>query len=159
MRLEALDARFACRTRVWSSSPRLCFWIPASCFCRNLTLGFFFLQVLAISMVLAPVSLLGPLEDTWNGQLVRLATKSELLSKGEEDPCGCRYTSRHYWTWCTSNVSDPSWSQWARRIWRHEKVDVTSKVLDPPFTNLIQRSDSNEKSMLIKWLSGGGASH
>jgi len=31
----------------------------------------------------------------------------------------------------------------------HEKVDITSKVLDSPFTNLIQRSDSNEKPMLL----------
>jgi len=41
----------------------------------------------------------------------------------------------------------------------HEKEDVTSNVPDPPFTNLIQRNDSNEKLMLIRWLSGGGASH
>ena len=31
----------------------------------------------------------------------------------------------------------------------HKKEDVTSKVSDPPFTNLVQRSDSNEKLMLI----------
>jgi len=30
------------------------------------------------------------------------------------------------------------------------KEDVTSKVSDPPFTNLFQRSDSNEKLMLIR---------
>ena len=30
----------------------------------------------------------------------------------------------------------------------HEKEDVTSKVSDPPFTNLTQRSDSDKKSML-----------
>jgi len=47
--------------------------------------------------------------------------KLELLSKGEEDPCSSQYTSRHYWTWCTSNVSDPSWSQWAWRIWRSQE--------------------------------------
>ena len=32
----------------------------------------------------------------------------------------------------------------------HEKEDVTSKVSDPPFTNLAQRSDSGEKPMLIR---------
>jgi len=32
----------------------------------------------------------------------------------------------------------------------HEKEDVTNKVSDPLFTNLIQRSDNNEKPMLIK---------
>ena len=32
----------------------------------------------------------------------------------------------------------------------HGKEDVTSKVSDPPFTNLIQRSDSNKKLTLIK---------
>jgi len=32
----------------------------------------------------------------------------------------------------------------------HGKGDVTSKVSDPPFTNLIQRSDNNKKSMLIR---------
>jgi len=32
----------------------------------------------------------------------------------------------------------------------HRKEDVTSKVSNPPFTNLIQRSDSNEKPMLIR---------
>jgi len=31
----------------------------------------------------------------------------------------------------------------------HEKEDVTSKVSDPPFTNLTQRIDSDEKSMLV----------
>ena len=29
------------------------------------------------------------------------------------------------------------------------KKNVTSKVSDPPFTNLVQRSDNNKKSMLI----------
>ena len=32
----------------------------------------------------------------------------------------------------------------------HRKKDVTSKVSDPPFTNLTQRSDSDKKSMLIR---------
>jgi len=32
----------------------------------------------------------------------------------------------------------------------HGKEDVTSKVSDPPFTNLVQRSDNNEKPMLIR---------
>ena len=32
----------------------------------------------------------------------------------------------------------------------HGKEDITSKVLDPPFTNLLQRSDNNEKLMLIR---------
>ena len=32
----------------------------------------------------------------------------------------------------------------------HGKEDVTSKVSDPPFTNRIQRSDNNEKPMLIR---------
>ena len=31
----------------------------------------------------------------------------------------------------------------------HEKEDVTSKVPDPPFTNLDQRSDRDKKPMLI----------
>jgi len=31
----------------------------------------------------------------------------------------------------------------------HGKENVTSKVSDPPFTNLSQRSDSDEKLMLI----------
>ena len=31
----------------------------------------------------------------------------------------------------------------------HGKGDVTSKASDPPFTNLIQRSDSDEELMLI----------
>jgi len=31
----------------------------------------------------------------------------------------------------------------------HRKEDITSKVLDPPFTNLTQRSDSDEKLMLV----------
>ena len=31
----------------------------------------------------------------------------------------------------------------------HGKEDVISKVSDPPFTNLTQRSDSDEKPMLI----------
>ena len=31
----------------------------------------------------------------------------------------------------------------------HGKEDVTSKVSDPPFTNLTQRSDSDEKPMLV----------
>ena len=31
----------------------------------------------------------------------------------------------------------------------YRKEDVTSKVSDPPFTSLTQRSDSNEKYMLI----------
>ena len=33
---------------------------------------------------------------------------------------------------------------------RHGKEDVISKVSDPHFTNLVQRSGSNEKSMLIR---------
>ena len=41
----------------------------------------------------------------------------------------------------------------------HGKEDVTSKVSDPPFINLTQRSDSDEKLMLIGELSDGGASH
>ena len=32
----------------------------------------------------------------------------------------------------------------------HGKEDVTSKVSNPPFINLTQKSDSNEKSMLIR---------
>ena len=32
----------------------------------------------------------------------------------------------------------------------HGKEDVTNKISDPPFTNLVQRSDSNEKLMLIR---------
>jgi len=32
----------------------------------------------------------------------------------------------------------------------HGKEDVTNKISDPPFTNLVQRSDSNEKFMLIR---------
>ena len=31
----------------------------------------------------------------------------------------------------------------------HEKEDVTSKVSDPPFTNHTQRSNSDEKLMLV----------
>ena len=31
----------------------------------------------------------------------------------------------------------------------HGKENVTSKVLDPPFTNLVQRSDRDKKPMLI----------
>ena len=31
----------------------------------------------------------------------------------------------------------------------HGKGEVTEKVLDPPFTNLVQRSDSDEEPMLI----------
>ena len=31
----------------------------------------------------------------------------------------------------------------------HGKEDVTSKVSDPPFTNLVQRSDSDKKLKLI----------
>ena len=31
----------------------------------------------------------------------------------------------------------------------HGKENVTNKVSDPPFTNLVQKSDSNEKPMLI----------
>ena len=31
----------------------------------------------------------------------------------------------------------------------HGKEDITSKVSDPPFTNLTQRSDNDEKLMLI----------
>ena len=41
----------------------------------------------------------------------------------------------------------------------HRKEDVTSKVSDPPFTNLTQRSDSNEKPMLVGCLFGGGDAH
>jgi len=32
----------------------------------------------------------------------------------------------------------------------HENEDVTSKVSDHPFTNLAQRSDSDEKPILIR---------
>jgi len=32
----------------------------------------------------------------------------------------------------------------------HGKEDVTSKVSDPPFTNLAQRSDSDKKPLLIR---------
>jgi len=32
----------------------------------------------------------------------------------------------------------------------HGKDDVTSKVSDPPFTNLVQRSDNDKKLMLIR---------
>jgi len=35
------------------------------------------------------------------------------------------------------------------------KGDVTSKVSDPSFTNLVQRSGSDEERMLIECLSGG----
>ena len=31
----------------------------------------------------------------------------------------------------------------------YEKEDIISEVSDPPFTNFVQRSDSNEKPMLI----------
>ena len=31
----------------------------------------------------------------------------------------------------------------------HRKENITSKVLDPPFTNLTQRSGSDKKSMLV----------
>ena len=31
----------------------------------------------------------------------------------------------------------------------HMKEDVISRVSDPPFTNLTQRSDSDEKPMLV----------
>ena len=34
----------------------------------------------------------------------------------------------------------------------HRKEDVTSKVSNPPFTNLTPRSDIDEKPMLIRWL-------
>ena len=41
----------------------------------------------------------------------------------------------------------------------HWKEDVTSKVSDHPFTNLIQRSDREEKPMLVGCLFGGGDAH
>ena len=41
----------------------------------------------------------------------------------------------------------------------HKKGDITSKVSDPLFTNLIQRSYSDEESMLIGWHSGGKIFH
>jgi len=31
----------------------------------------------------------------------------------------------------------------------HGKENVTSKVSDPPFTNIIQRNDNNKKTMFI----------
>ena len=41
----------------------------------------------------------------------------------------------------------------------HGKGGVTSKVSDPPFTTLVQRSDSDEKPMFIRRLSGGKIFH
>ena len=38
----------------------------------------------------------------------------------------------------------------------HGKENVTSKVSDSPFTNLVQRSGSKEKPMLFGSLSSGG---
>ena len=42
-----------------------------------------------------------------------------------------------------------------RTLEGHRAEDVTSKVSDPSFTNLVQRSDRDEESMLISWLFGG----
>jgi len=41
----------------------------------------------------------------------------------------------------------------------HRKEDVASKVSDPSFTNLTQRSDGDKKSMLVGCLSDGGDAH
>ena len=79
----------------------------------------------------------------------RSLEKSELLSKGEKDSHGSRYRSRHYWTDAPvmSRIL-PDHNEYGA-FKDHGKEDVTSKVSDLPFTNLIQRSDNNEKPMLI----------
>ena len=41
----------------------------------------------------------------------------------------------------------------------HKKENVTSKISDPPFTSLVQKSDSDEKPMLIGCVSCSVASH
>ena len=75
--------------------------------------------------------------------------KSKLLSKGEEDP----HDSRKHQDIIGHDAPVrsrmlPDYNEHAA-FEGHEKKDATSKVSDPPFTNLVQKSDSNEKPMLI----------
>ena len=72
--------------------------------------------------------------------------ESELLSKGEEDHA------------VLNTHQDIIEHDALVRFWilpnhgtfeGHGRKDVNSKVPDPSFTNLIQRSNSNEKCMLI----------
>jgi len=159
--------------------------IPCSCLCRSLTLGFLFLAGSGSLMLVfcfftgfigeyfdQPACSIGehsgsqsscPRARLVHGRIfrptrlfnLRALGESELLSMGEEDPRGCWYPSRPYWTGRTSNELGSSWSQWVWHFWRPQK-NITSKVSDPPFTNLTQRSDSDKKLMLVGCLSGGG---
>ena len=83
----------------------------------------------------------------------RALGKSELLSKGEED---LRVADTHqgfigHDAQVMSQIL-PGHSEYGDRYGvfeGHRKEDITSKVSDPPFTNLNQRNDSDEKPMLV----------
>ena len=75
----------------------------------------------------------------------RALEKSELLSKGEKDTHqDIIGHDAAIMSWILPDHNEHGTFE------GHGKEDVTSKVSDPPFTKLIQRSDSNKKLMLIR---------
>ena len=81
----------------------------------------------------------------------RALRKSELLSKGEEDSRAIAGTHQGLIGHDAPVMSRilPDHNEHGA-FEGHGKEDVTSKVSDPPFTNVIERSDNNKKPMLIR---------
>jgi len=132
------------------------------CFCRNLTLGFFISyrswsidgagsSIFAVSIggdMKRPVCSIG--KHLKNQNFCPRAGKIRAIVDTHQDIIG---HDALVMSWILPNHNEHGAFE------GHRKEDVTSKVSDPLFTKLVQRSDSNEKSMLIRCLSGGGASH
>jgi len=144
-----------------SSALRLCSWLPIFCRHRILTLIFFLIGLSHIegagSSVFArfmgeylnqPACSIG--QHSGSQSFCPRARKIRVVVDTHQD------IIRHdapVMSWILPGHSEYGASE------SHRKEDVTSKVSDPYFTNLTQKGVSDEKSMLIRWLSGGGASH
>jgi len=149
------------RLKFLTSAPCLCFWLPIFCLCRILTLLFFLAglghiegagsSVFAASIggyLEQPACSIG--EHLGSQSFCLRARKIRVVLDTPQDIIG---------------HDAPVMSQILPDRNKHgacegqRKEDVTSKVSDPPFTNLVQSNNNNEKPILIWWLSDGGASH
>ena len=133
---------------------RLCFWIHASCLCRILTLGFFLIlvglghidgagsSVFAASTEVDMKRAVRSIGDQLRSQnFCPRARKIRAILDTPQDIIG---HDTLVWSRILPDYNEHSAFE------GHGKEDVTSKVLDPPFTNFVQRSDSDEKLILIR---------
>jgi len=135
-----------------TSAPHFCSWLPIFCLYRILTLGFLFLGGLshidgAGSSVFAG----------FMGEYLDRAACSIGEHSGSQSFCLrarkiCAVVDTHqgligHDALVISRIL-PSHSEYGA-FEGHEKEDVTRMVSDPLFTNLTQRSDGDEKPMLI----------